>query len=308
MSVNISPPTELNLSRRPWHTFDEAVISGPYTIEFDATERNSSNQSQEGRLRIKFSNAGPVTFLNPDTNLPLDHTSEYLLRGDSRFEFLVMVDHTVLNEGTEPYDKTFIDPTPYIRMIEETQLIEWFELSFHQPNLQDPNHGIVPWPGGGANADIRVYMRHVQRRFDENGEDLGFWGTTYWPGGDVGFVVSPATFEDERAMFNNGLIHLCTAEGSDSAPNQGDQNHGKITFTRNVRQTQRQLWQRDQDGIHGRDTGEGHGVDYSGFDHDPNPLDSGQEINFIVRPYNSPQFLDVNGNELQLPMQLSNMY
>ena len=56
MSVNISPPTELNLSRRPWHTFDEAVISGPYTIEFDATERNSSNQSQEGRLRIKFSN------------------------------------------------------------------------------------------------------------------------------------------------------------------------------------------------------------------------------------------------------------
>ena len=81
MSVSVSPPltwdsatspwfegnSDMHLSRLVHESFDENPIIGPFTIDFTPSVLDDYSD-HEGSLKIIFSNAGPVTFIDPNTN------------------------------------------------------------------------------------------------------------------------------------------------------------------------------------------------------------------------------------------------
>jgi len=290
MSVSVSPPltwdsatspwfegnSDMHLSRLVHESFDENPIIGPFTIDFTPSAIDDYSD-HEGSLKIIFSNAGPVTFIDPNTNLPLDVANEHVIIGQGQFLFSFMVDSETLNDATSGTTR-YVDPAPWIKTIERTRLIEWHELSL------DPPTSPVPFPTGGTSVSVRAYLRHVARK-----QDLGFWGTTTWPGG---FVLKPVTIDDELTMYNNNLIVMQVQE----LP--GD--HGKITFIKRVNDTQWDAWREEATWVDWSSSTED-------FPEERNPGESPNFVDFLVRPYNSSKYTNANGDELQVHLKINNL-
>ena len=195
MAVNITPPPVIDLSRKPWETFDESeCYGGPYTITFNSNAAIEERTDQLGICKLNFQSNGPITFIdNKDSGERLN--LEYQLRNGQQFEFSVLLNRDTLNQlEREEGDPTFtnFDFSAAITAVEQTSMISWYELDFLEADISPSSgwntqdHIELPFDPEQTMTHTRAFLRKVERKWDgpkpwPNGEDLGFIATAEYP-------------------------------------------------------------------------------------------------------------------------------
>jgi hypothetical protein len=287
MPVTINPrPLLLELNRRPWNSYDTDQYAGPYTIEFTPNDTNRGRLSQS--VKIEFSPNGPIDFMDGNGEFTLNESS-YTIEGTGNFLFTVRVNAGILNDQT-----TDMDFTSLIKTTERTQLVKWHELTSEPgeaveeglpPDIYFPHQGNEQFHNPNY-VEARVYLRSV-----EQGEGGLWYGTEVWPGG---FVVGPASQEDENKMVDWGITW-------DKAQSE-NRKHLWLKFRKDVPADDYQVWRQNTN--EGQfDNPFGNNLDPSLFD----PLIDEEEnsVYILVRPANSSLYKNVNGEELSIKFRLT---
>ena len=129
MSVTISPQPLIELNKNSWDSpyFQEDVVSGPYTINYERLDASMA------ALKIEFSHLGPLRFCESDGETPID--APVYIRNSGTFLFKVRVNYQILNEqANNIVFRGLVTTTENSPTTTTTTSDPWYELKFVPPS------------------------------------------------------------------------------------------------------------------------------------------------------------------------------